>query len=101
MKTKVVKIKKLKYKSEKHDDEYLLKSLKTDNEYYKRNKNLNKKKVSLIITEILVGTGSTINTSEMALINPGAGNIISSGTALVTSIAILKSNEYISKLKIR
>ena len=37
----------------------------------------------------------------MGLINPGAGNIISSSTALLTSIAILISNEYISKLKIR
>ena len=33
--------------------------------------------------------------------NPGAGIIISSGTALLTSIAILITNEYISKLKIR
>ena len=36
----------------------------------------------------------------MVLINPGAGIIISSSTALLTSIAILISNEYISKLKI-
>ena len=37
----------------------------------------------------------------MSLINPGAGIIISSSTALLTSIAILITNEYISKLKIR
>ena len=37
----------------------------------------------------------------MALINPGAGIVISSSTALLTSIAILITNEYISKLKIR
>ena len=37
----------------------------------------------------------------MGLINPGAGNIISSSTALLTSIAILITNEYISKLNIR
>ena len=37
----------------------------------------------------------------MGLINPGAGIIISSSTALLTSIAILTTNEYISKLKIR
>ena len=36
----------------------------------------------------------------MGLINPGAGNIISSSTALLTSIAILLTIEYISKLKI-
>ena len=37
----------------------------------------------------------------MSLINPGAGIIISSSTALLTSIALLITNEYISKLKIR
>ena len=36
----------------------------------------------------------------MGLINPGAGIIISSSTALITSIAILTTNEYISKLKL-
>ena len=37
----------------------------------------------------------------MGLINPGAGIIISSSTALLTSIAIFITNEYISKLKTR
>ena len=37
----------------------------------------------------------------MALINPGAGIVISSSTALLTSIAILITNEFISKLKVR
>ena len=37
----------------------------------------------------------------MGLINPGAGIIISSSSVLLTSIAILITNEYISKLKIR
>ena len=55
----------------------------------------------LIITEILVGSGSAIGSSAMSMINPGAGIIISSSTALLTSIAILITNEYISKLKIR
>ena len=62
---------------------------------------MNKKKLLLIITEILVGSGSAIGSSAMSLINPGAGIIISSSTALLTSIAILITNEYISKLKIR
>ena len=35
----------------------------------------------------------------MGLINPGAGNIFSSSTGLLTSIAILITNEYISILK--
>ena len=54
----------------------------------------------MIITEILVGAGSTVDSSSMALINPGAGIVISSSTALLTSIAILITNQYISKLKI-
>ena len=37
----------------------------------------------------------------MGLINPSVGNIISSSTALLTSISISIANEYISKLKIR
>ena len=37
----------------------------------------------------------------MGLVNPGVGIIISSSTALLTSIAILISNEYFSNLKIR
>ena len=62
---------------------------------------MNKKKILLIITEILVGSASAVGSSTMGLINPGAGIIISSSTALLTSIAILITNEYISKLKIR
>ena len=102
IKTRDDEIKALKYQTEKHDHENILKSLKVDNEYYKKKyKNLNKKKVLLIITEILVGAGSAVGSSTMGLINPGAGIIISSSTALLTSIAILITNEYISKLKIR
>ena len=62
---------------------------------------MNKKKVSSVITEILVGAGSDVGGSSMALINSGAGIVISSSTALLTSIAILITNEYISKLKIQ
>ena len=102
IKTRDDEIKNLKYQTEKHDYENILKSLKIDNEYYrKKYKSLKKKKILLIITEILIGSGSTIGSSTMGLINPGAGIIISSSTALLTSIAILITNEYISKLKIR
>ena len=102
IKTKDDQLKELQYKTERHDHENILKPLKNDNEYYKKKqKSLNKKKVLLIITEILVGSGSAIGSSAMSLINPGAGIIISSSTALLTSIAILITNEYISKLKIR
>ena len=92
----------MKYQTEKHDHENILKSLKSDNESIKKKyKSLNKKKILLIITEILVGSGSAIGSSAMSLINPGAGIIISSCTALLTSLAILITNEYTSKLIIR
>ena len=55
----------------------------------------------LSITVILIGGGSAIGSSTMGLINLGAGIIISNSTALLTSIAILRTNEYITKLKIR
>ena len=93
-------MKNLKYQKEKHDHENTLKSLKIDNEYYKKNyKSLNKKKVLLITTEIIIGSASTISSSTMGLINPAAGIIISSSTALLTGIAILITIEYISKHK--
>ena len=102
IKTRDDEIKNLKNGTKKHDFDNILKLLKSDNEKYKKKyKSLNKKKVLLIITEVLIGSGSTIGTSTMGLINPGAGIIISSSTALLTSIAILATNEYISKLKIR
>ena len=95
-------IKNIKYTQEKHDHENILKSPKLDNESIKKkSKSLNKKKILLIITEILVGSGSAIGTSTMGLINPSVGIVISSSTALLTSFAILITNEYISKLKIR
>ena len=62
---------------------------------------MNKEKVLLNITEILVGSGSAISSSAMGLINPGAGNIIWSSTTLLTSIATLITNQYISKVKTR
>ena len=55
----------------------------------------------LVITEILIGSGSATGSSTMGLIDPGAGIIILSSTALLTSIAILITNEYISTLRIR
>ena len=48
-----------------------------------------------------MGATSAVGSSSMALTNPGAGIIVSSSTALLTSIAILITNGYISKLKIR
>ena len=62
---------------------------------------MKKKNVLLIISEFLIGSGSAIGSSTLGLINPGAGIIISSSRALLSSIAISTTNEYISKLKIR
>ena len=102
IKTKDDQLKELQYKTEKHDHENILKSLKVDNESYKKKfKSLNMKKILLIITEILVGYGSAIGTSTMSLINPSIGIVLTSSTALLTSLAILITNEYISKLKLR
>ena len=102
VKTRDDEIKNLKYQTEKHDQEDILKSLKIFNEYYKMKcKSLNKKKVLLIITEILLGSRSTISTSTMSLINPSIGIVLTSSTALLTSKAISITNEYLSKLKLR
>ena len=102
IKTPDDEIKNLKFQTEKYDYENILKPLKIDNEHYKEKyKTLNKKKRLIIITEILVGSASVVGSSTMGLINPGAGFNISSSTALLTSIAILITNEYISKIKIR
>ena len=62
---------------------------------------MNKKKVILNTTEILVGSGSAIGTSTMSLVNPSIGVVSTSSTALLTNLAILITNECISKLKIR
>ena len=102
IKTKDDQLTELQYKTEKHDFENILKSLKNDNDYYKKKyNNLNKKKFLLIVSEILIGSGSAVARSTMGLLNPSAGIIASSSTAFLTSIAILITNEYISKLKIR
>ena len=90
----------LKYQTEKHDYGNILKSLKIDNDYYKKKyKSLNKKKVLIFITEILLGLRSVIPTSALSLINPSVGIVLTSSTALITSIAILITNEKISELK--
>ena len=102
IKTKDDQLKELQYKTEKHDHENILKSLKSENESFeKKYKSLNKKKSLLIKTELLVRSGSPIGTSTMSLLNSSEGIVLTSSTALLTSIAILITNEHISKLKIR
>ena len=60
---------------------------------------MNKKKVIIIINEKLLGEGSVITISLTSLINPSFGIVLKSSTALLTPIAILITNEYISNLK--
>ena len=97
IKTKDDQLKELQYKIGKHDFENILKSLKNDKESYKKKyKSLNKKKILLIITEKLVGSGSAIGTSTMSLINPSIGIVLTSSTALLTSLAILITNELVN-----
>ena len=55
----------------------------------------------IFITEILLRGVSAITTSTLSVVNPIVGVIISSFTAMLTSIAILITNECISKIKIR
>ena len=47
----------------------------------------------------MIGSESAIGSWTMGLVNPGAGIITLSSTALLTSIAILITNENISKFK--
>ena len=66
IKTSYDEIKNLKYQTEKHDYDNILKNLKADSEKYKKKyKILNKKKILLIVTEILIGGGSAIGISTM------------------------------------
>ena len=102
IKTRDYEIRNSNYQTKKNDHENILKSVEIDNEYYKKKyKSLNKKKILIIITEILIGSGSSISTSTMSLINPSIGIVLTSSAALLTSLAILIKNEYISKLKLR
>ena len=55
----------------------------------------------LILTEILIGSGSILTSSALSITNPSIGIVVTSSTVLLTSIAILIKNEHISKLNIR
>ena len=102
IKTRDDEIKSLKYQTEKHDHENILKSPKIDNEYHKEKyKSLNKKKVLLNITEILIGSGSAISTSTMSLLKPSIGIMLNSSSTLLTTLANLITIAYINKLKLR
>ena len=55
----------------------------------------------MIITESLTESGSAISTSTLSLINPSIGIVLTSSTALLTSLGILITNEYFCKLNLR
>ena len=49
----------------------------------------------------MIGSGSAYSTSTVSLKNPSFGIVLTSSSALLTSLAILITNEYVSKLKLR
>ena len=53
------------------------------------------------ITESLLGSKSAKTTSKMSLNNPSIGIVLTSSSALLTSLAILITNGYISTFKLR
>ena len=101
--TKDDEIKELKYKTEKHDHENILKSLKIDSDYYKKKyKSLNKKKIYITILEILTGIAGVSTGSALSITGVGTAiGIPIASTAFMASMATLITNEYFSKLKIR
>ena len=102
--TKDDEIKTLKYKTEKHDYENILKSLKIDNDYYKKKYNsINKKKVYISVLEILSGASGVVVGSTLTATGVGAtiGVPIAGVSAFIASIATLITNEYLSKRKAR
>ena len=103
MKTKDDEIKGLKNKTEKHDNENILKSLKIDNEYYKKKyKGLNKKKFFLIVSEILIGSVGLGVGSGLTLWGLAPIGITCAGSiSFLSSFSTLFTNEYFSRLKIR
>ena len=55
----------------------------------------------LIITEFLIEGCSTITSSTLSISSQSVGFVISSSAALLTIIALLITNEYISSIKKR
>ena len=100
IKTKDDEIKELKHRPEKHVYVWISTSMRTDNDCYKKkNISLNRKKLLLNITETLIGSSSR-KTSTLTIINPSADLILSSSSALITSITNLITIEYLSKLNV-
>ena len=103
IKTRDDEIKNLNLQTVKHDHEKFLKSLKIDNEFYKKKyRSLQKKKVIMVVSEILsgsvgLGVGSGLIISGLAPV----GILCASSNSFLSSISTLITNEFFSKLKIR
>ena len=98
IKTKDDQLKELQRKTEKHYHEIILKSLY----YYRKNyKSLSKKQIFLNLCEFLFGSSSTIISPTLSIVNPCIGIPIARSSGLITSSAILITNEYISNLIMR
>ena len=94
--TKEDEIEKTRWNSEQHDDGNILKCLEIANDYYKKKyKALNRKKILSIILERLIESASKKRSSTLAILIPSADFILSSRTALLTSLAELSMNERI------
>ena len=99
-------IEKVTEKTQKQDDERILKSLEIDNEQYKQKyKKLSKKRVLIIFVEISLGSAASSNSlyiiKHVSCIKPMCSYYYIIQYSLLTSIAILITNDYISKLKIK
>ena len=104
VKTKGDETEDLKYRTEKHDYENILKSLEIDNDYYKKKyKSVNKKKIYISILEILAGASGVVVGSTLTATGVGTqiGVPIAGVSRFVISVAVLFTNEYFSRLKSR
>ena len=101
IKTKDDEIKELKYRTEKHEYENIVKYLKIDNEYYKKkNKSLNRKKIFKIVSEFLLGVGGVSVGSGLTISGIAPVGMVTVGSiAFLSSISTLITKEYFSKIK--
>ena len=91
----------LKYRTQKHEFETISKSLKTKMNFIRKKLKSLKEKAFSNNSEVLIRGASTMERSTPSVVVPSFGIIISSSTALLKSIAILITKEYISKSVIR
>ena len=100
-KTKDDEIIELKHTAEKHEIDIILKSLKTHKYCHrKKHENLNKK-VSVHISQILIGSTLTAIVSSLSICYSCFGIPEANSSGLITSIAVFIRNEKNSKLKSR